>query len=373
MPPWRARLALVGLSLTVTLVAAELALRATTLMGLPLGNDLRHKDPAAVQIEPLGTSGFRQRPGSRFTYANNSFASVNALGYRGPPVAIPKPPGVLRIVLLGGSTTHGWSVSDSQTIDTYLRAALGQRHPELAAEVVNLAFDGYDSYQILLRWREDAIRFAPDLLIVNAGATDVGHARYANLVDADPRVLLWQAEVKRLRDEAARGRRSMKDSIKHWLYLARLPQYLRELAWRRSNAAPPAGRPPLYPDVADYFERHIRQIALEALASHIAVLLSTDPSALRYRQAPGSELGRAYFLIDATTTQAYRDTLAKRMAGIAESLAGPGVPIRYLGVDSLPPEDFMDDAHLTPAGNRDLAARFLDAIEPLLPRQPTGR
>lgn len=369
MTPWRTRLVLAGLSLTVTLVVAELALRATAAFGLALGTDLRHKDPALVQIEPLGAVGFRQRPGSRFTYTNGTFASVNALGFRGPGVTLPKPPGVFRIVLLGGSTTHGWSVADSQTIDTYLRDELARRHPELRGEVVNLAFDGYDSYQILVRWQEDAVRFEPDLVIVNAGATDVGHARFAHLTDADPRVLLWQAEVKRLKDEAARGHRSAKDTIKHWLYLARVPQYLRELAWRRMQAAPPSGPPPLYPDVADYFERHIERVAAEALARHAGVLLSTDPSALRYRQAPGSELGRAYFLVDAPTTQAYRDTLARRMAGLAGRLGAGGAPIRYLGIDSLPPADFMDDAHLTPAGNRELARRFLDAIEPLLPRQ----
>lgn len=366
MNTWKLRLALLGVGLSVSLFGAEIALRAAAAAGLTLGNDLRHKDPAAVQIEPLGTAGFRQKPGSHFSYSNGTFASANTLGYRGPEVRIPKPAGVFRIVLLGGSTTHGWAVSDSQTIDAYLRPLLREHRPDLTGEVINLAFDGYDSYQVLNRWREDAIRFEPDLIIVNTGATDVGHARFQNLQEADPRVLLWQAEIHRLRSEAEAGHRSLKDTIKHWSYLARVPQYLRELAWRRANAKPDSGQT-LYPDVADYFQHNVERLATEALARGTAVLLSTDPSALRWRQDSSEELGRAYFLVDAATTQRYRDSLAGRMSAVAEPLQTGEKPIRYLGVDSLPLADFLDDAHLTARGNQEMATRFLIAIEPLLP------
>ena len=72
---------------------------------------------------------------------------------------------------------------DSQTIDAYMRRAFQERVSDLRVEVVNLAFDGYDSRQDLERLKIDGMRLEPDLIIVNNGINDVRSAQFEN-VDA---------------------------------------------------------------------------------------------------------------------------------------------------------------------------------------------
>src|SRR5262245_6628762 len=183
----------VGLVIFGLLMAAgagEVVIRAYGRWDEGFGGIVRQADPFAISIEPHGQLGYRQRPNSTFHYSNGTQATSNAAGYRGPLVAVTKPPRTVRIILLGGSTTHGWGVEDGQTIDTYMRAILAERHPEVAVEVVNLAFDGYDSHQLVERLRTDGLRLAPDLIIVNDGINDVRNSRIADLKDPDPRTLI---------------------------------------------------------------------------------------------------------------------------------------------------------------------------------------
>ncbi|MGH7263548.1 MAG: hypothetical protein ACREMB_01680, partial [Candidatus Rokuibacteriota bacterium] len=111
---------LVFAQIAIGLVASEVAIRVYAGMDKGVGRVLRGHDPMAVSIAPHGRFGYRQRPNSAFHYGNGTTATSNAMGFRGPLVAVPKPPGTYRILLLGGSTTHGWGVGDEETIDAYM-------------------------------------------------------------------------------------------------------------------------------------------------------------------------------------------------------------------------------------------------------------
>src|SRR5690242_3314109 len=110
-------------SLVVATGLAELALRVAAHRGGNLAR-LNAWDPFKVKVEPDGLYGYRPRPFSVFPYGVNDTdtatalkqAHENAAGYRGPLVAVPKPAGTVRVILLGESTTHGFGVSDSETI-----------------------------------------------------------------------------------------------------------------------------------------------------------------------------------------------------------------------------------------------------------------
>src|SRR5262245_52633443 len=119
---------LTGLTLVIMIAVGtglgELAVRGVALVNGDWSRRLRGSDPAASVIEPHGELGYRQKPRSTYRYINGTKATSNAMGFRGPEVAIPKPPELIRIVLLGGSTTHGWGVNDSETIDTFMRREL---------------------------------------------------------------------------------------------------------------------------------------------------------------------------------------------------------------------------------------------------------
>lgn len=363
--------------------SAEAALRLYVAIDRSAGARLVGYDPMAVEIEPEGRLGYRQRPNSVFHYGNGVTASSNALGYRGPEVRPTPPPGTIRIVLLGESTTHGYGVPDDQTIDANMRRLLSRRYPQRRFEVVNLAFDGYDSYQELERFRKQGIPLHPTVVVVNTGINDVRNAWYADLQDPDPRTLIWGPVVARLRAERARGGPSLWTLTKHYLLVARLPGYLREqlrsraeardksallaLAGIETHGAGPASaaRPgPPYPDAALLFDRHIRQLVDLALTQGMSVLLSTPPSALR-SYPPSATSPQGYWIRDAKTTQDYRDELAHRLRAIAEEEASRGRPVRYIA-PAMPRPFFLDDCHLTGAGNAVMAEAFVDVVTSLL-------
>jgi hypothetical protein len=103
------------------------------------------------------------------------------------------------------------------------------------------------------------------------------------------------------------------------------------------------------------------------------VLFSTPPSSLGLRYRPNTMVRRGYFIVDNATTQAYRDSLAARMQGVAARMADQGMDVAYVPKVAVPREEFLDDAHLTAAGNARLAAAFVAAVRPRLPPAAGGR
>jgi lysophospholipase L1-like esterase len=350
---------LVLAQLAIGLVASEVAIRLYAGLDEAAGRALRSHDPMAVSIAPHGRFGYRQRPNSTFHYGNGTTATSNAMGFRGPLVHVPKPPGVYRIVLLGGSTTHGWGVRDEETIDAHMRRLLQERHGRPRFEVVNLAFDGYDSHQLVERLHEDGLRLEPDLVIVNSGINDVRNARFANLADPDPRTLYWEDVLRRLRADERRGGPTLWSRLKHHAYVARLPGLAREYLNQRTASGQKAGTVPNLA-AADIFERNLERMAALAAAGPAPVIFSTPPSSLRSRYAPGDVSERSYWLGTAATTQAMRDELARRMQRVVEREAGRGRDVAYVSHD-LPGDLFLDDAHLTPAGNLQVASSLVRA------------
>lgn len=360
----------------------EGTVRAYAAVSPTFGMGLREFDPMAVQIEPHGHLGYRQRPNSSLHYANGTVATANAMRFRGPEVPPHPDPGTIRIILLGGSTTHGFGVNDDQTIDAHMRRLLKEKYPSTPFEVVNLALDGYDAYQLLQRLQTDGLPMSPSIVVLNTGINDVRNAHYSNLTEADPRTLIWESVLGRLRLEQERGGPSFWTLTKHYLYVARAPGYVAEQlrrrqtsSMRREATAPmQAGTArdgkragPPYPDAADFFERYVRRMVDSSLAKNASVLLSTPPSALRsYR--PDSVSDRSYWVVDAKTTQEYRDELAHRLRMIDSSDEAQHRRVRYVA-PSAPLSQFLDDCHLTSDGNRTVAEAFVKAIEPFIADQ----
>lgn len=369
------------IALIVGGLLAEGAVRFVAAVDKPLGGALHEFDPMGVQIEPDGPLGYRQRPNGVLHYFNGTTASSNSMGFRGPVVAPVRPSGTIRVMLFGGSTTHGYAVNDDQTIDAYMRELLPAKYPGRQFEVVNFGFDGYDSYQDLTRLQADGIRLQPSIVIFNTGINDVRDAWYPNLRDADPRTLIWGDVVRRLVAEQARGGPTLWTRLKHYLYVARLPGVIRDDLNRRkelhahvvatasprsvvAHTGPDSGLAPPYPDAARFFERYIRSAVALSLQAGAGVLLSTPPSALR-TYPPTATSKQSYWVWDAKTTQAYRDTLAARLRAIATDEHRAGQPVLY-AAPSVDSAAFLDDCHLKPVGNRAVAAAFVDAIAPLV-------
>ncbi len=357
---WNLSLLIFGLTLG-TLLTEVMVRSYSRAMGGTLADEIEQWDPFAVQIEPHGELGYRQKPNSVFHYANGTVAKSNGMGFRGPEVSVHRAEDTFRIILFGGSTTHGWGVNDNQTIDFYMRQILQQRYPGHRFEVISLAFDGYDSYQVFERLRSNGVRLEPSLVIVNSGVNDVRNARYSNLVDRDPRTLIWESVLSRQRDELRRGRPTLWAWLQHFSYALRLPGIVRNHLhrWSRTNAEMRNADP--NPQAADYFEMNLRRIAGLTAGDSIPLIFSTPASSLTSKYEPHDISSRDYWLTDASTTQLQRNSLAERMQRVVAQLQASGRKISYISHD-LPPNLFLDDAHLTPEGNRQVATNFVNAL-----------
>jgi hypothetical protein len=99
----------------------------------------------------------------------NGLYAYNALGARIAPAApveyTPSPSsGVLRIVIVGDSYTHGDEVPFEHTWGYYLQQNLNKA--EIDAEVINLAVGAYGLDQAFLRWQKLGRSLSPDIVIL---------------------------------------------------------------------------------------------------------------------------------------------------------------------------------------------------------------
>ena len=171
--------------LWLTWIAFLVVLGVATLATAEVGLRLRREWSAAHLRLPPQTDdrfvadrllGYRNRPG--YVYQSTSRAGTiehytnNALGLRGPDISRAKPPGVRRVVLLGGSTVYGALVDDSETISVQLEALLRDRlGPNI--QVINAGVPGYVALQEMLFGRSDLLDLGPDVLIDLDGLNDV--------------------------------------------------------------------------------------------------------------------------------------------------------------------------------------------------------
>jgi hypothetical protein len=100
---------------------------------------------------------------------------TNQWGNRGPEQSYEKPPGVVRIVTLGGSTTFcPYASEDAKTWPAQLERILNERCAPLRIEVVNYAAAGYNSADSLTTFALRALDRAPDIVIVHHAWNDLG-------------------------------------------------------------------------------------------------------------------------------------------------------------------------------------------------------
>jgi lysophospholipase L1-like esterase len=105
-------------------------------------------------------------PGARNPYRDVT-EFMNKSGLRGPDFSPRKPPGVVRIVCLGDSTTYGFTLREESYPDL-LRARLN-RHQPPRYEVINAGMPGTNLYQQRLFFESAFSGAGVDVLIVMSG------------------------------------------------------------------------------------------------------------------------------------------------------------------------------------------------------------
>ncbi len=119
---------------------------------------------------------------------------INNFGFRDTDVAAPRPPGVFRIVCVGGSTTEGGDTNETSypnLLERRLNLFFGTRR----IEVINCGITGIDSLKERLR-AADYLALDPDLIVYYNGVNDLCYGLSRQWVkDA----ALWKRVVRRSR------------------------------------------------------------------------------------------------------------------------------------------------------------------------------
>jgi len=91
---------------------------------------------------------------------------TNSLGLRERELAIPKPPGVVRVVALGDSFTLGEGVRVEDSWPRQFETILRSQYRERNVEVVNAGVNAYDTRQELEHYRRTVRAYDPDLVVI---------------------------------------------------------------------------------------------------------------------------------------------------------------------------------------------------------------
>lgn len=105
-------------------------------------------------------------------------ADFNSAGYRGPQIALPKPPGTFRIIVLGASDIYGFTPTD-ETIPAWLQTTLRERYGYTNVEVINGGIIGYTSWQVYANFALHAAELDLDMAIVYMAGNDVDRRQEA--------------------------------------------------------------------------------------------------------------------------------------------------------------------------------------------------
>jgi hypothetical protein len=151
------RLIAVCLGLAVAFGLAEVGVRL-----------LRPQQTSPVQFAcnpDLGDIPVPNQQGRHFVPGNYDFIyRNNSMGFRGSREFGPKPPGVVRLLLLGDSMTYGLGVNDDQTFACHLERNL--REGQIPAEVVNSGCPGKGTDYELKLFQTRGVKLHPDVTVL---------------------------------------------------------------------------------------------------------------------------------------------------------------------------------------------------------------
>jgi hypothetical protein len=99
--------------------------------------------------------------------------SINAFGFRGPtPHTFEKPPGAIRVIVQGGSTTEDIFVDDGRTWPEQLENKLNAALKTDRIEVINMGTSGYTSWNCVADLTLNGLSLKPDVVVAYHGVND---------------------------------------------------------------------------------------------------------------------------------------------------------------------------------------------------------
>jgi hypothetical protein len=133
-------------------------------------------------VDGVGAPPYRFQPNA--TYPDRLV--TNQIGWRGPPIEVPRRPRTVRIVFVGASTTidgHYLPYSHPEFVGHWLNLWAAARHPDVHFEVMNAGRESIVSTDTANIVRTEALPLRPDLVVYYEGANQF---RPASIVDKVP-------------------------------------------------------------------------------------------------------------------------------------------------------------------------------------------
>jgi hypothetical protein len=152
-----ANLALILAGVALAFIVAEVAVRVSSLAKTNLYTWDAYR---GWGLNP-GASGWQREEGA-------GFVSVNRAGFRGPQWTIAKPPGTLRIAVVGDSFTEAPQVAYDQTFCAVAEHALGgcKGLGGRKVQVMDFGVDAYGTAQELITLRRHVWQYSPDIVVL---------------------------------------------------------------------------------------------------------------------------------------------------------------------------------------------------------------
>jgi len=201
---WSRRLGALALGLVLAFGLCEAGVR---LAGLHVARRGGRTDRVLERVEGDPDFAFRLAPGTPSQHYRNADGTttrvrytINPQGFRGVPVPRSKPPGTLRVGVVGDSFVFGTGVADDETLPHALERRLHELHPDRSIEVLNFGVPGYGIEDLGARLRRDLLPFEPDVVLFSLYVNDA----VATLPGNGPRS---RAEAKLVTPELAWIRR----------------------------------------------------------------------------------------------------------------------------------------------------------------------
>lgn len=150
----------------------------------------------SLLYQPTNVARYGLVPSQSVVLPGERVFEINTHGYRGAAFAVPKPDGVTRVMVLGGSSVFDLNVSEGEDwpylVQERLRASgLGE------IEVVNAGVPGYTSFDSVGRLYAQTWKYEPDYLLLYNAWNDIKYFKKVNLQKS---ILEWRLEYAKIVD-----------------------------------------------------------------------------------------------------------------------------------------------------------------------------
>jgi len=195
---------------------------------MPMIMDREHK--LFCQYHPvLGWEHLKNFEGQLVTEEYKTLERFNSRGIRGPEYSLKKNKNEYRILVVGDSFAEGYSVGFHELFSEVLKKELNLLGVDRYFEVINAGVGGYSTDQEFLWFKEDGVKYHPDLVVVMFYGNDVWYnnqKRYWRgskplfVIDED-RLLLTNVPAPRINKEI-----NQKKKQKVYFYIRKIKDFL---------------------------------------------------------------------------------------------------------------------------------------------------